>query len=168
MADNVQINDLGWNAYLDRMRQLSSNYVKAGFPEGEQVRPGTRIGSGHEPASSMDELIVIMATHEFGSEDGTIRERSFIRSAIDENRAEIERIKAEVADKVTVDSMTPKRALDLIGIKAVALIRKKIRDLKSPSNKLSTVKRKGSSNPLIDTGQARQTVQHVITGRGLE
>ncbi len=38
-----------------------------------------------------------------------------------------------------------------------------IKDVKSPSNAASTIKQKGSANPLIDTGNMRQAVTHKET-----
>ena len=43
-------------------------------------------------------------------------------------------------------------------------IRKKIRDIKTPPNAPSTIARKGSSNPLIDTGLLHQSVTYKVRG----
>lgn len=82
-----------------------------------------------------------------------IPERSFLRTGHDENVDRIitqtERAIGQVlAGKMTVDDM-----LDLYGQQMATAIKKYIRDLKEPPNHPYTIKQKGSSNPLVDTGQ---------------
>lgn len=55
------------------------------------------------------------------------------------------------------------RALNQIGVVAVGMVQKYMTDLKSPPNAPSTIKAKGSSNPLIDSGALRQSVTYKIT-----
>ncbi len=45
-----------------------------------------------------------------------------------------------------------------VGVEAEGAIKQYITDLDSPPNKPSTIRRKGSSNPLIDTGNMRASV----------
>jgi len=164
MNQFVQVIDRGWGRFESQMSELDVLFIKAGLPENEQVGSATRSGS-HAPFGSMDELVEIMAIHEFGSRDGHIPERSFIRSAMDENEGEIARMQEQIFLDVVDGKITADKAIDRLGVYIVSLIRKKIRDLKNPPNKPSTIKAKGSSNPLIDTGQARQSIQYV-KGRG--
>jgi len=58
------------------------------------------------------------------------------------------------------------KALEVIGQIAVGKVQKYMIDLRSPPNAPSTVKQKGSSNPLIDTGALVQSVTYsVVDGR---
>lgn len=50
-----------------------------------------------------------------------------------------------------------------LGLYGQAMMQKSITDLKSPPNAPSTIARKGSSDPLIDTGHMRQSVSWRIT-----
>lgn len=52
--------------------------------------------------------------------------------------------------------------LNRIGILAVGATQQYITDLDTPPNSPETIVRKGSSNPLIDTGQMRASVTHKI------
>ena len=54
-------------------------------------------------------------------------------------------------------------ALEIIGQIAVGKVQQYMTDLQSPANAPSTIARKGSSNPLIDTGALRQSVTYSIT-----
>lgn len=53
-------------------------------------------------------------------------------------------------------------ALNMIGLIAVGKVQQYMTELQDPPNAPSTVKKKGSSNPLIDTGALRQSVTYSI------
>ena len=55
------------------------------------------------------------------------------------------------------------KALEQIGVVAVGMVQKYMTDLKTPPNAPSTIKAKGSSNPLIDSGALRQSVTYKVT-----
>ena len=87
-----------------------------------------------------------------------IPERSFIRNGHDEN---VDRILTQtgraigqvLAGKLSVDDL-----LDLYGEQMATAIKTYMRDLSSPANHPYTVEQKGSSNPLIDTGQLLESI----------
>lgn len=54
-------------------------------------------------------------------------------------------------------------ALEIIGQIAVGKVQQYMTDLRDPANAPSTIAKKGSSNPLIDTGALRQSVTYSIT-----
>lgn len=54
-------------------------------------------------------------------------------------------------------------ALNRVGLVAVAGVQNYMDELSSPANAPSTVKRKGTDNPLIDTGELKQSVNYKIT-----
>lgn len=54
-------------------------------------------------------------------------------------------------------------ALEIIGQIAVGKVQQYMTDLRDPPNAPSTIAKKGSSNPLIDTGALRQSVTYSIT-----
>ena len=47
---------------------------------------------------------------------------------------------------------------DMIGAKAAAIMKRTIRDFDDPPNAPATIKKKKSSNPLVDTGLLMQSV----------
>lgn len=57
---------------------------------------------------------------------------------------------------------TPDETLEIIGLTAVGAVKKYMTDLKTPPNAPSTIRKKKSSNPLIDTGAMRASVTHSI------
>lgn len=54
-------------------------------------------------------------------------------------------------------------ALKTIGVFAQGAVRQYMTDLQSPPNAESTIKKKGSSNPLIDTGELRSSIKWVVS-----
>lgn len=87
-----------------------------------------------------------------------IPERSFIRTGHDENIDRIMKqteraIAAVVAGTMSVDDM-----LDLCGEQLATAIKKYARDLSSPANSSLTIEWKGSSNPLVDTGNMIESI----------
>lgn len=54
-------------------------------------------------------------------------------------------------------------SLNKIGVVAVGLVQKYMTELRTPPNAASTIKKKGSSNPLIDSGALRQSVTYKVT-----
>ena len=55
------------------------------------------------------------------------------------------------------------RAMEQIGVVAVGRVQEYMNELKTPPNAASTIKKKGSSNPLIDTGNLKQSVTYSTT-----
>lgn len=58
---------------------------------------------------------------------------------------------------------TPDQILNQIGAVAAGATQQYITDLKDPPNAQSTIDKKGSSNPLIDTGSMRASVTWKVT-----
>lgn len=108
------------------------------------------------------ELVEHAAANEFGTQDGSIPERSFLRSTVAEHQAKYQKqLDKAVGD--AVDGKAPlAKGLGLLGERAKRDVQRKIRDLKEPPNAALTIALKGSSNPLIDTGRMRQSIDYVI------
>lgn len=109
-------------------------------------------------------LIELTAIHEFGSPAAGIPQRSFLRSTF--ARPEVHRDMVELCAKLTqqvIHGMPLERALGLLGAWSVARIRETIdqRLTKGPEpqeNRPSTIKKKGSDLPLVDTGRLKQAL----------
>ncbi|WP_206601386.1 hypothetical protein [Indiicoccus explosivorum] len=94
-----------------------------------------------------------------------IPERSFIRSTFDEEEKNWTAFLEERLDRVLQFEMSVEQMFEQMGAKAVADIQRKMTSLRSPANADITVKNKGSSNPLIDTGGMRQRVTWKVRKR---
>lgn len=107
-------------------------------------------------------LAEIATVNEFGSSDGRIPARSFLRSTADARRIELNAVKRAALRSVASGKRTTEEALNLIGQWFAAAVQRTITELRSPPNAPSTIARKGSSKPLIDTGQLRQSITWAV------
>ena len=53
--------------------------------------------------------------------------------------------------------------LEAVGVVAAAAVKVYMTDLKTPPNAASTIRKKGSNNPLIDEGHLRSSVNHQVS-----
>lgn len=148
-----------WDEIQKGLSELDKTYTKVGLPEGGKVEAPTQTGSKERTVTDIIYLVQIGAWNEFGN--SKIPERSFLRSTTDEQRVNLERLKEKVYTDILYGIRTPKEALSVVGEFLTGKVKRKIQTLKVPQNAPSTIKNKGSSNPLIDTGQMVQSIQHV-------
>lgn len=159
----VRERDRGWA----RIRKA----VKAADGAGVKVGVLAAAGNHDQDDGGVQPVTVaqVASWNEFGAglkKDGTKRipERPAFRQAIDGAREELRTEIVGAAVEVLLGEKVP-RALGSVGLMAQALIRAKITALRDPPNAEITKERKGSSNPLIDTGQLRGSVTwEVVTG----
>jgi hypothetical protein len=139
------IKDTGWIAMIRRYKQMKESYANVGVladdSKGEEV-----------PAGSDLTVAEIAVVNEFGTKDGRIPSRSFVRSAFDEQRETLAEIGKKLLSSWLVGETTLEKALDLLGSKLSTEIKKKITTGAGvpPPNAPSTIKAKGSSRPLVD------------------
>lgn len=120
------------------------------------------------PAGEADSDVIERATfNNFGT--SRIPERPFMQNALRNGRAENrsamiqgakEIVRAAAAGKEPAPVM--RRVLRKLGVKVQEDIREEITSLQSPPNAPSTIAQKGSSNPLIDSGEMRASVAFKI------
>lgn len=102
--------------------------------------------------------------NEFGTEK--IPERSFMRSAMNENRKKIKKMCLALAKKVLHGEMDEHKALSVLGLFLQNKFRSKIQEGIPPPNAPSTIAAKGSDHTLIDSGQMRDSVDfEVVKGK---
>jgi hypothetical protein len=87
-----------------------------------------------------------------------VPERSFIRTTVDLRKRKIAALARNLAGDVLVGERIMRDALQMLGVFVQGLIRKRMSRGIPPPLRPATVKRKGSSKPLIDTGQLRGSV----------
>ncbi len=115
--------------------------VKVGFFSTAKYEDGTPVAA-------------VAAWNEFGTK--TIPERPFFRNALAESERGVSNILAKGIDtkKMVVDEQLAGR----VGAYVAGQVMESITALKGPPNAPETVRRKGSTNPLIDTGMMRASV----------
>jgi hypothetical protein len=156
MSSRVTDRDRGAKALMKRLAQ--SGQLTVGIHEAE----GAATKEGDDDGGDM-QLIDVAIVHEFGSDDGRIPRRSFIRDWEDEKAAE-HKDQLRQAGKAVIDGkLDAERALGRLGVLYQGDIQKRIAAGIDPPLAQRTIDRKGSSKPLIDTGQLRTSVSHAVT-----
>lgn len=90
-----------------------------------------------------------------------VPERSFIRSSFDDNHDRIIKQTERALGQVLGGQMSIDDLLDLYGEQMSTAIKKRIRDINSPALHPYTIAKKGSSNPLIDSGGLVESITWV-------
>lgn len=157
----VEDKDLGLNRIIRTLnKDLDGVVVKVGVQAKDKA---VRRGKGGSIRNTDQPLAVIAAIHEFGL--GDMPQRSFLRSAYDENLPMIDKMIQRVADGA-VFGLGTNAALNQLGNVVQGMVQRKIVDGPFVPNSPATIKRKKSSKPLIDTGHLRQSIRYVIERKG--
>lgn len=93
-----------------------------------------------------------------------IPERSFMRTGHDKNADRIISQTERAIVQVLTGKMSIDTVLDMCGQQFATAIKTYMRDLSSPANHPFTTERKGSSNPLVDTGQLIESISWETEG----
>ncbi|KAB0676016.1 HK97-gp10 family putative phage morphogenesis protein [Aureimonas leprariae] len=147
-----------------RVEHKSPGKLKAALRALHALGRGPRQVKVGFPAGKANSDIVARATfNEFGTR--TIPERPFMRNAMRANwekyRKAMEAAAREIVDVAKgggSPAASTRKVLGRLGALAQGDIQSEITSLSSPPNAPSTVRQKGSSKPLIDTGEMRSKV----------
>lgn len=157
----VEDKDLGLNRIIRTLnKDLDGVVVKVGVQAKDKA---VRRGKGGSIRNTDQPLAAIAAIHEFGLDD--MPQRSFLRSAYDENLPMIDKMIQRVANGA-VFGLGTNAALNQLGNVVQGMVQRKIVDGPFAPNSPATIKRKKSSKPLIDTGHLRQSIRYVIERKG--
>lgn len=105
-------------------------------------------------------LVEVACANEFGTD--RVPARSFIRDWYDEALPTIREKLRNLMIEVVRGNRTRDQALELLAQWCVGSIQARIAAGIAPANADSTIARKGSSTPLIDTGQLRSAISYRI------
>ena len=133
------------------LKELTELQVRVGFQHGEAAEDdGT-------------DVCDVAAWNEFGTEHTP--SRPFLSKSVDENEGKINDFLQSKKQDI-VNGASAEQILKEIGIFQKDLIQEKIIEGSFAPNAPATIKKKGSSRPLIDTGRMRQSVNYVIQDKG--
>jgi hypothetical protein len=128
---------------------------------------GPKATAVHKNSDKGETVAQIAASHELGI---GVPERSFLRRTADENRAAyMTAIKNGLRATLQYNMKARKiwNPLKSVALRRVALkvegdVKKRIADGITPPNARSTIRKKGSSKPLIDSGQLRASITSAV------
>lgn len=134
-----------WKKFKAALKQLENLEVGVGFLEEDKNDEGISLAQ-------------IAAINEYGT--STIPARPFLRQSFEQNEDEIRDVCGQ-AIKMVASGVEVNKALDAIGVKAVGIVQEQIVNGDFTPNAPSTIRKKKSDKPLIDTGQMRQGIHYV-------
>jgi len=128
---------------------------------------GFQVHVGYQAGEVADDdgvdIANVAAFNELGTE--TAPARPFLRKSVDENTGKIKAMCARQLKRIR-DGATAEDVLKKLGVFQKGLVQKKIVDGSFEPNKPSTIRKKHSDKPLIDTGLMRRSVNYVIKSKG--
>lgn len=146
----------GWAKKIAKnIKGLAKKEVAVGFPRGGEAASLTY----DEGASVLD----VAVWNQFGTKH--IQARPFMDYGTEAMIADVKGEMEAVAEQANRREISADQALRSIGVFGEKSIQEAITDGMYAPNAPQTVKRKGSSKPLIDTGKMRQSVASVVRDR---
>lgn len=137
--------------YVNELNKLANMEICVGFQAGDgSYENGT-------------DIVDIASYNEFGT--STIPARPFMQQSWENHESELQSACEEALASVS-NGGGAQEACDKIGAIGVKLVQQEIVDGGFVPNAPSTVLKKGSAQPLIDTGTMRQSVHYVVRGAG--
>lgn len=146
----VEERDLGWNDFKKQMKKLSGSYVDIGI-----------FGNEGDPSTNLAARAAVMEYSSSRWKEKT--ERPFMRKTIDENVKEIGDFIDNGFGKIIEGRSNSLKLLKGIGVQVTGLTKQTITEGKFKPLKPSTIRKKGSSRPLIDTGDMRSSIEYEET-----
>jgi hypothetical protein len=136
------------------------------FAEIEKLKE-QQVFVGFQAGQVADDRGVDMAQIAMFNELGTSTapSRPFLRMSVDENEDKITTTCGRELESLKSGG-TAETILRRVGALGVRLVQEKIGSGSFEPNAESTIRKKGSDKPLIDTGRMRQSVKYVIKRRG--
>ena len=153
MTTEMVERDLGW----DRIRREIDSARRSG------VKVGV-LSDQDETYDNGADLLLVAAANEFGTADGHIPPRPFIRGAFDEKQRALYRMQGRLWSQVLAGNLTTRQALGLLGEEHQGQVQDYISALEQPANAPSTIRQKSTSagvgdSPLEDEGRLRNSIR---------
>lgn len=139
-----------------KLLDFSKQDLLIGVPQEKTQR------EGNERSITNAELMFI---HTNGSPARNIPKRPTIEPTIDENKAKITEKFKNAVNKILQNKGDGKDDLEKLGLWIVNKVKARFGSDELAENAPSTIAKKGSDRPLIDTGQLRNSVTYVIRNK---
>lgn len=157
MATGLRDRDRGYQKLMTELLKEDQPVISVGILAAKGAEEHKNAEEGGEKLTVLDVAI----KNEFGL---GVPARSFIGAWFDLNSAKVVK-EAHVLFKLVLQGKYEKwQVFEIIGQRAVGGIQKRIADGIAPANSPRTIALKGSSKPLIDTGQLRSSITYLVEG----
>lgn len=131
--------------YLD---EIDSKIISIGFQG--QYDDGTTVAE-------------VAAWNEYGTENAPAR--PFMRQTLADKKDQIEEFQANAVAQGIRQHRDAAKTMNQIGVYMKAKVQEEITDGQFEPNAPSTIARKGSSHPLIDTSRMRQSINYTVKSK---
>lgn len=141
-----------WPKVKAELQVLDGAIVKVGI---------TKVHGGKRGQNSKATLAEYATYNELGT--STIPARPFISTTADEKRTAWGNLQDKLIEQILDRKIKAMKALESVGKQAVLDIKSKIQSITSPPNAPSTIKQKGSSKPLFESGMLQDSIDYEVT-----
>lgn len=147
------------------MRELAALEKKPHVKVGLQSNTASKPKKSSQDTPSHTDVLTVGLVHEFGNDRNP--ERSFMRLTHDMTREDMVAFISTLKDQVFLGRKTVKTSLNLIGLRGVNDIKNTFKNTPAiwPANAPSTIQKKKSSKPLVDTAQLMNSNTHKVVMR---
>ena len=143
---------------LKRMKRTKDTVLAVGIPVG-----GTGASAKYPDGIPVGaDLLMVAAVNNFGSPSRNIPARPFMSDAQEPMLQVTLPIAENRVPLMNKGKVTAVQILEQMGPPAVAALQETIVSFRAPANAISTVKSKGSSNPLFDTGLLKRSITYAV------
>ena len=142
--------------FMKELRELAELEVRIGYQRGEKA-----VSSDND--ESRADLVDIAMWNELGTVH--IPSRPFMRDSVDKHIAAINHVLTAQRDAL-LNGASAREILGTVGLFQQDLIQTEIEQGDFVANADSTIKKKGSDKPLIDTGTMKNSVHYQIVKKG--
>lgn len=156
-AAKVTRKDFGLKRIMKELDALNGSYTLVGIQSTAKSKRQRKNGRVRDAGESIAQ---IAAANEFGTRK--IPPRPFIRPMVLENREKINKYSEIQLMQMYMGKRTAREAIGRIGELGQNLTIEKLDSVYNPPNSPITVAIKGSSKPLVDTGQMRAAIKYVV------
>ena len=151
--NRVTEKDHGWKRIKGEMKAAQGSGVKVGV-----------LSDTQETYDDGADMLLVAAANEFGTADGHIPPRPFIRGAFDEKQRALRSTAQRLWNQVLAGTLTARQALGLLGEQHQGQVQEYISALQTPANAPSTIRQKSTSagagnSPLEDEGRLRNSIR---------
>lgn len=165
MGYKIQVRDKGLKDLIQRVHRGGKAVVSVGILAKDGAEPHeVPEGSTAQPTT----VIEVAEAMEFGTSNAPAR--PFVRNYADLHGAEVIPIVRDLLRAVIKSKLDPRQAYNQLGLHLQGGLQQFVADEGEGTysgNAASTIAKKGSSVPLIDTGQLRQAISYKVSMRGI-
>lgn len=157
---SVRDTDKGYREAVEALRKMAG---RTRCVAGIRAAKGGQVYQDPDGGGSIT-LAEIAGVHEFGSKKAGVPERSFLRSTFDRKKTVYQGLLRRVLEDAIDGKLSLEDGLDRLGVLYVGDVQEYIRAGSGPPPPLApaTIKAKGSSHALIDTGRMVNSIDSEV------